>query len=164
MVAATVIGGGTHQAALCLIFVLAGFRWRRANWRAAGYAGMAAAAMSTVAVQICKLLWNRPRPLLAMFDVRVLDKPLFAHSFPSGHTMTAFAVAVACSIFVPRLRYVLIPFACLTGISRIYVGAHFPIDVIFGGLVGVFLGLLGAAIVRRWSNSKGEEAEVRDQS
>ena len=99
-----------------------------------------------------------------MFDVRVLDRPLFGPSFPSGHTMTAFAVAVACSIFMPRLRYVLIPFACLTGISRIYVGAHFPIDVIFGGLVGVFLGLLGAAAVRRWSNSKSEEAEVRDQS
>lgn len=154
MVAATVLGGGTHQAVFCAALVIAGIARRQVNWRRAGYAGLAAAAMSTATVQICKHIWDRPRPLLAMFGVRVLEKPLFVHSFPSGHTMTAFAVAFACSAFVPRLRWVLIPFACLTGVSRIYVGAHFPIDVMFGALVGTFLGLAGAAIVRRWSELK----------
>ena len=153
MVAATVLGGGTHQAVFCLLLI-AGIARRQVNWRRAGYAGLAAAAMSTATVQICKHIWDRPRPLLAMFDVRVLEKPLFVHSFPSGHTMTAFAVAFACSAFVPRLRWVLIPFACLTGISRVYVGAHFPIDVMFGALVGAFLGLAGAAIVRHWNEVK----------
>lgn len=161
MVVATRFGGGTHQAVFCLALVIAGIARQDVNWRRAGYAGLAAAAISTAAVQICKHIWDRPRPVLALYDVRVLYKPLFVHSFPSGHTMTAFAVAFACSAFVPRLRWVLIPIACLIGISRVYVGAHFPIDVMFGALVGAFLGLASAAIVRHWSGgNKAKEAEV----
>lgn len=151
MVAATVVGGGTFQAIYCLAFVLIGLITRNVDWRRAGYAGLTAAAMSTVAVQICKHLWNRPRPLLAMYDVRVVHETLFAHSFPSGHTMTAFAVAFACCAFVKKLRCVMIPFAILTGFSRIYVGAHFPLDVLYGALLGTFVGLAGAGAVRHWA-------------
>lgn len=151
MVAATITGGGTFQVAYCLGFILVGWICGSVDWRRAGYAGITAAAMSTVTVAICKQVWQRPRPLLAMFDVRIPYEPLFTNSFPSGHTMTAFAVAFACSVFVPKLRYILIPFAALTGFSRVYVGVHFPLDVLYGGLVGIFLGLAGASAVRHWA-------------
>ncbi|MCX6343823.1 MAG: phosphatase PAP2 family protein [Armatimonadetes bacterium] len=156
MVAATLAGGGACQSIMCLGFAIFGWRMRKPDWLRAGLAGLLAAIMSTIVVQIFKIIFNRPRPLLAMFDVRIPDKALFGPSFPSGHTMTVFAIAFACSMCVPKLRYILIPFALLTGFSRIYVGVHFPLDVMYGGLVGAFLGLAAAAIVKRKSSTKNQ--------
>ncbi len=153
MVTATIVGGGTYQSLMCLGFAVFGWRRRKPDWLRAGLAGLLAVMISTIVAAICKDIFNRPRPLISMFDVRIPDKALFGGSFPSGHTMTAFAIAFACSMCVPKLRYILIPFALLTGFSRIYVGAHFPLDVIYGGLVGAFLGLAAAAIVNRKSSA-----------
>lgn len=162
MVAATIAGGGTFQVVYCLAFLMIGWLQKDANWRRAGCAGITAAMMSTVTVAICKQIWQRPRPLLALFEVRVPYEPLFTNSFPSGHTMTAFAVAVACSAFVPRLRYILIPFAIVTGFSRVYVGVHFPLDVLYGALVGIFLGFGAAAVIRKRTAKENAISEVED--
>ena len=148
MVAVTMLGLGIVQSGMSLCLILLGFLLDRVNWRRAGYAGLVAFAFSGAAVQIAKHLWDRPRPLLVLHDVRIVDAPLFAHSFPSGHTTTAFAVMVACSFFLPRLRYVLIPLAFATAISRVYLGVHFPLDVAYGGLMGALIGVGSARLVR----------------
>lgn len=149
MYGVTVAGGGTGQVLICFAFLIYGLKTKVRNYKLAGYSGLVSVVISTVVVQICKHIWARPRPLLSLYDVRVVGVPLFGMSFPSGHTMTALAVAVACSIYVPRFRKFLIPFAVLTGISRVYVGAHFPVDVLFGGIVGSLIGISGASIVRK---------------
>ena len=148
MLVATMLGVGVLQAGLSLAFIMCGWIADRVNIRRAGYAGLTAFALSGIAVQIAKHIWNRPRPLLSMFDVRVVGEPLFAHSFPSGHTTTAFAVAVAVSVFLPKLRWVLIPFAFITGLSRVYLGVHFPLDVAYGGLIGALIGIGAADLVK----------------
>ncbi|MEN6355655.1 MAG: phosphatase PAP2 family protein [Armatimonadota bacterium] len=149
MLDATTLGVGVVQAGLSLACIMWGWIGERVNIRRAGYAGLTAFALSGIAVQIAKHLWDRPRPLLAMYDVRVVGESLFVHSFPSGHTTTAFAVAVAISIFLPKLRWVLIPFAFITGLSRVYLGVHFPLDVLYGGLIGTLIGIWAAALVQR---------------
>lgn len=153
MLAATMLGVGVVQAGLSLAYIMWGWIGDRISLRRAGYAGLTAFALSGMAVQIAKHIWDRPRPLLAMFDVRVVGEPLFAHSFPSGHTTTAFAVAVAISVFLPKSRWVLIPFAFITGLSRIYLGVHFPLDVAYGGLIGALIGVGSAQLVKlpRWN-------------
>ena len=148
MIVATTFGTGVVQSGLCLVLIALGMAKDNLTLRRAGYAGLVAFAISGIGVQIAKLIWHRPRPLLAMFDVRVVDVPRFTHSFPSGHTMTAFAVAVAISAFLPRLRWLLLTLACLTAISRVYLGVHFPLDVAYGGLVGVLMGILSARVVQ----------------
>jgi len=154
MLVLTWFGVGSIQCGLGLFLVFFGLLKDRLNWLRAGYGALAAFAVSGIAVQVGKHVWARPRPALALFDVNLVDVPRFSNSFPSGHTMTAFAVAVACCVFIPRLRWVLIPLAVLTGISRIYLGLHYPLDVVYGAGVGTVLGLISA----RWFRSKPKSA------
>ncbi|MCL5105075.1 MAG: phosphatase PAP2 family protein [Armatimonadetes bacterium] len=158
MLAASLPGVGVAQSGFSLALMLLGWRLRRTNWLHAGYAGIVAFALSGAGVQVFKHIWGRPRPVLTMFDVRIVGEPLFVHSFPSGHTMTAFAVAFACSAVVPRFRFILIPLAFATGLSRVYIGAHFPLDVAYGALVGTLIGI-GSARLISWRMQTRQQKE-----
>jgi membrane-associated phospholipid phosphatase len=67
-------------------------------------------------------------------------------SFPSGHAVTAFALAFAVSAAWPRTRMVMIVYAIAISVSRLILLAHHPSDVVAGGLIGV----IGAMLVRYW--------------
>ncbi len=72
------------------------------------------------------------------------------YSFPSGHTFNAFLLATVLSFSIKRSRkihlnkYYFVPFIWATaiGISRVAIGAHAPVDVTFGGAMGIFFGAL----------------------
>ena len=144
MLAATALGTGGFQTGVALVLVAAGLIKERLNLRLAGYAGLAAFAASGILVQAGKFIWHRPRPVLSLFDVRVVGDPLFVQSFPSGHTMTAFAVTFAWVACMPRLRWPLIAVAFATGLSRVYLGVHYPLDVVYGAALGTVIGALAA--------------------
>lgn len=162
MIAATMAGVGWMQAGLTLFLILIGLLSHRIHLRRAGYAGLIAFAASGIVVQIGKFLWDRPRPLLALFNVRIVDTPLFTHSYPSGHSTTAFAVLFACSVYLPKARYILIPLAFATALSRVYLGVHYPLDVTYGGLLGAATGLACAYWVRNLGSdcTSDKEAEA----
>ncbi len=162
MYAATGWGTGIAQFALSLGLITAGWAWRKQHLRQAGYAALIAAAMSSIVIALTKDFWVRPRPILALFDVRVVGGPLFVRSFPSGHSVTVWAASVAVCAFVPKLRLVLYPLAVLTAFSRVYVGAHYPLDVLFGSLLGAVTGAWAATFVPRNHAAKGpvESAEA----
>jgi undecaprenyl-diphosphatase len=61
-------------------------------------------------------------------------------SFPSGHTATAFAAAAVVAAFYPRLRWPIYGLAALVGLSRMYLGVHFTLDVIAGAILGLIVG------------------------
>jgi undecaprenyl-diphosphatase len=63
------------------------------------------------------------------------------YSFPSGHSITAFAVATSLGLYYPQLLLVLVTAAFLIAISRIILGMHFLSDVLAGCAIGVLLGL-----------------------
>ena len=69
-------------------------------------------------------------------------------SFPSGHTITAFAVTVALSLFYPGLALGLIFCALSVGASRILLGMHFLSDVLAGAAIGAVLGYGAVSLVR----------------
>lgn len=115
----------------------------------AGYACLLALILSgTVVELILKPLIDRARPYIALENVELLGNVPFGASFPSGHVTTAAAIAWILAFAFPRWRlaFLLIPF--VMGWSRMYNGAHWPVDVIAGYLLGALIGWLSLRIVR----------------
>lgn len=88
-------------------------------------------------------LYSHPAPYMAGYDTLLVEAP--ENSFPSQHTTVVFAFAWSLLYLQDRLRvrFVALAFASLVGISRVYVGVHYPIDII--GAIGA--SLLGFTLV-----------------
>jgi membrane-associated phospholipid phosphatase len=94
---------------------------------------------------VIKALVDRGRPPHAEAVVGVPGSP----SFPSGHAMSAFAVATAIALLAPRLRWPVLALASVIAFSRVYLGVHFWIDVLAGAALGIAIGAVIAVAVRR---------------
>lgn len=64
------------------------------------------------------------------------------NSLPSGHTQAAFTLAILCILYINRYNYIYITLAILMGISRIFMSAHFPSDLILGAYIGCIFPIL----------------------
>ena len=109
-----------------------------------------------------KPLLSRARPWVVMPDFEVLVKSSDPNSFPSGHTCAAFAFALALCLSAPKrwMKIAAVAAAVLMGLSRLYVGVHFPSDVLAGAVIGSLCGLLAGWIVprfMRWLKGHGAE-------
>jgi membrane-associated phospholipid phosphatase len=96
---------------------------------------------------VLKGLFDRSRPPEAM-DLESLVGVPGSPSFPSGHAMTAFAVAGAVALLAPRLRWPVLGLAAVIGFSRVYLGVHFWFDVLVGTALGLALGVSVAQSLR----------------
>ncbi len=109
--------------------------------RRAGALGLAALAMGFLLCNgLLKPLLHRTRPWLVIGGLKHMVTPGDLHSFPSGHTCAAFAAAWTWRNQLPRrwMGRLAIFVATLMGLSRLYLGVHFPTDVLAGALVGIF--------------------------
>ena len=91
---------------------------------------------------LIKTIFERPRPCLTLPDVHLLVGCGQTFSFPSGHAVTSFAIAVFLTLIYPRARWVLFSLAILISYSRIAVGVHYPFDTLAGMAEGALFGYL----------------------
>jgi membrane-associated phospholipid phosphatase len=97
--------------------------------------------IGSLVVALLKETVDRPRPAHADPGIDTVVGTPGSPSFPSGHTATAFAAAAVVGAFYPRLRWPLYALAALVGMSRIYLGVHFALDVVAGAILGLSIGL-----------------------
>lgn len=115
--------------------------------RDASLALILALLVGTLLVQGFKNAFDalRPAGVLALDAFRVVGPALRSHAFPSGHSATAFMVAGLLLGFGVRgwRCWLVLALAALVALSRVVVGAHWPVDVLAGAAVGWFSGLCG---------------------
>lgn len=119
---------------------------------------LAAGTCGSLLASLLKSIISRPRPYDVFYqDIaqgRVVVNSIFStvvsNSFPSGHAALVFATVVALNIVYKNRLLFLYPLAAVVAVSRIYVGAHFPSDVMGGALLGVIASLLFITIIRKY--------------
>ena len=104
-----------------------------------------------VVVEIIKRLYSRPRPYLILDGVKkIISENHDYQSFPSGHATIFFALATAIYFFNKKWGIVSFVAAILVGISRIFVGVHWPLDVLAGAIVGIISGVIVNLIFKKY--------------
>ncbi len=143
MLALSAIGrGGIVWIALAALFA-----WAERRPRILITVAIAAALASLVTDAVVKPVVGRERPFAHEDAIAIIgDRPHDA-SFPSGHAANAFAGASCLSGLVPQARVVWWTLSVAIAYSRVYVGVHYPSDVIAGALLGVACAVVARAII-----------------
>ncbi len=138
MICFTQIGSVFGALAIALILFLA-------NFRMLTYELILGSVILWLVVELMKFLIHRSRPFIRLTQARIVGGRAIGQSFPSGHTSQAFFMATLIaqhfhsSLWIVVLLYMI---AVLVGITRMYVGAHYPRDVLAGAILGSVGGLL----------------------
>lgn len=121
------------------------------RYRVAGWTIIVGVAFSDIlSSKILKHIFLRPRPYMVLEDVYKLVSS-GGYSFPSSHAVNSFTVATLIMLFFKKPLYTIIAYiaAMLSIFSRIYVGVHYPSDVLFGAILGVLIGYFIFKIVNK---------------
>ena len=141
---------GIEQASIPVVVVLTGLLWflsrpgGNPKWKLACASGYAAAALAYVVNFVIHHVHDRARP----YEAHAVDHPWSSStdsSFPSDHTSLSFAVAFAVLAFDRVAGAVFLLVAAVIGVGRLFIGAHYPGDV----LASVVVGAVSAWIVVR---------------
>ena len=136
---------------LVLLGALAALGGKTGRW--AALVGLAALVLGFVSSEVLKSLVMQPRPFVSLPDVRLLISPPSSYSFPSVNATYAFAASSGASLTARRLLgrlpiwvWGFLALAVAVSYSRVYVGVHYPSDVLSGAIIGISIGWLVTSI------------------
>jgi len=139
MLGFTQVGNGVSSIGLALVLFLA-------SDHLLAYEIILGTLTLWLVVELVKFLIHRSRPFIKLVQTRIVGFRPVGRSFPSGHTSQAFFMATLIAQFTHAsiwIVFLLYAVAFLVGLTRMYVGAHYPRDVLAGAILGTAWGLLG---------------------
>lgn len=146
---ATFLGDGIMFGILALLFV---FIKRRMFW----VFGISGALTLLVTHLLKKIMFKGiPRPAgdFGLDNLHIVEgvKMAFSHSFPSGHTMTAFAIFTILCLYFKKCKsqYIWMLLAIVAGLSRVYLSQHYWIDIFVGSILGILVGFISFGLLLR---------------
>lgn len=98
--------------------------------------------LSQIFVHTIKRIIDRKRPYLNLDNIKIINEPLESYSFPSGHTTASFSTAYLLSLCLPHFSLLFFSLAVLVAVSRIYLGLHYPSDILMGILTAILFSKL----------------------
>ncbi len=154
---------------LVLLGALAALGGKTGRW--AALAGLAALIVGLASSEVLKSIVMQPRPFLSLPDVRLLVSPPSSYSFPSVNATYAFAASSGASPTARRLLgrlavwgWGFLALAVTVSYSRVYVGVHYPGDVLGGAIIGMSIGWFVASIGAGVSKDEAfERPTIRDE-
>ena len=130
---------------LCVLMLL------KKESRRTGFTGIVALLTSGIINNlILKNLVGRVRPYEVIEGLELLGKKAWDPSYPSGHSAASFATATVFFLLLPkRFGIPALVLAALISFSRLYIGIHYPSDVLFGIMDGIFIGIFAVWFMKR---------------
>lgn len=128
----TNLGGPLFSSSILFILLLFGNR----KYKLIGFEMFSALTISQIIVHSLKRMLSRERPYKILEQLNTFGINLKDYSFPSGHAAASFSIATTLALNVPRLTVIVFLVAIVVGISRIYLGVHYPTDVAAGIVIG----------------------------
>jgi len=135
--------GGTFIFIILIILIL----WIKGERKPAIYLAVGL-IIDTILVFTLKTSIHRPRPY-EVLSIPTLEFGDHFGSLPSGHTSRAFLCATILSKFYRKYLVIFFLIALSVGFSRVYIGSHYPLDVIIGAINGVLLGMIVVNLLDR---------------
>lgn len=138
MPALTMLGSASATIIVCLVVGILGNNLMET----ASIEAFIALTTSHIFVQILKRIVCRERPSRMLPGTNTFNVPLDYYSFPSGHTTAAFSINTVFAFYKPAMVAPLMAFSFIVGLSRLYLGVHYPSDVFVGLLIGVTFAII----------------------
>jgi undecaprenyl-diphosphatase len=127
--------------------------------RPSGYLQLALAlVLAEVVVDAVKPVVNRERPFVALSSVQVIGSHPKDASFPSGHAATAASAGMTLIRLLPEGAVWWSALALATACSRVYLGVHYPLDVVAGMMVGLSCAALVGVVARKRDRGRRSES------
>ena len=135
-----------------LVFLILEPDWK-VRFRKFALALLAVILSRWIIVEAIQFFYHRVRPPVALNFESLIPVPT-SPSFPSGHAAIFFALGAAVFLLNRRWGLWFLFAACLMGVARIFVGVHYPSDILAGAIIGIF----SALVLEKFFPSAGEKS------
>ncbi|MGB2951971.1 MAG: phosphatase PAP2 family protein [Gaiellaceae bacterium] len=118
------------------------------KWKVVSACALGSAGLALLVNQVIGKIWHRERPFVTHPTAHVWGSRSHDASFPSDHASAAFGIAFAVFLFDRAVGSIFLAAAAVIGAGRVFIGAHYPLDVVAGCLVGLASALLLVRVAR----------------